>query len=126
MVSKSIRTNAAPTWCPGCFNFMILAGVQKFLEKQIASGKKKDDFAMVSGIGCHAKIFDYLDLQGVNSLHGRVLPVALGMKIANPKLNLLAFSGDGDAYAEGMEHLIHMARYNSNIKYMVHNNQVFR
>jgi len=104
---------------------MILAGVQRFLESQIKQGKKKSDFAMVSGIGCHAKIFDYLDLQGVNSLHGRVLPVALGMKVANPKLNLLAFSGDGDAYAEGMEHLIHMARYNSNIKYMVHNNQVF-
>jgi len=125
MKSKSIRTSAIPTWCPGCFNFMILAGVQRFLDKQIASGKKKDDFAMVSGIGCHAKIFDYLNLQGVNSLHGRVLPVALGMKIANPKLNLLAFSGDGDAYAEGMEHLIHMARYNSSIKYLVHNNQVF-
>jgi len=104
---------------------MILAGVQKFLEKQIASGKKKSDFAIVSGIGCHAKIFDYLDLQGVNSLHGRVLPIALGMKIGNPKLNVLGFSGDGDAYAEGMEHLIHMARYNSDIKYLVHNNQVF-
>lgn len=125
MSSKSIRTNLTPTWCPGCFNHMILAGVQRFLEKQITSGKKKNDFAMVSGIGCHAKIFDYLDLQGVNSLHGRVLPVALGMKIANPKLNVLGFSGDGDAYAEGMEHLIHMARYNSDIKYLVHNNQVF-
>jgi 2-oxoglutarate ferredoxin oxidoreductase subunit beta len=125
MVNKNIRTSAVPTWCPGCFNFMILAGVQRFLEKQIASGKKKEDFAVVSGIGCAGKIFDYLNLQGVNSLHGRVLPVALGMKIGNPKLNVLGFSGDGDAYAEGMEHLIHMARYNSNIKYLVHNNQVF-
>jgi 2-oxoglutarate ferredoxin oxidoreductase subunit beta len=124
-MTNNIRTSALPTWCPGCFNFMILAGVQKFLEKQIADGKKKDDFALVSGIGCHAKIFDYLNLQGVNSLHGRVLPVCLGMKIGNPKLNVLGFSGDGDAYAEGMEHLIHMARYNSNIKYLVHNNQVF-
>ena len=120
MTIKNIRTDIPPTWCPGCFNFMILAGVQKFLE-----GKKKEDFAVVSGIGCHAKIFDYVNLQGVNSLHGRVLPVALGMKIAKPKLNVLCFSGDGDAYAEGMEHLIHAARYNSNIKYLVHNNQVF-
>ncbi len=61
-MTKSIRTNVVPTWCPGCFNFMILAGVQKFLEKQIASGFSKDDFAIVSGIGCHAKIFDYLDV----------------------------------------------------------------
>ena len=124
-MTKSIRTSALPTWCPGCFNHMILAGVQRFLEKQIASGLKKEDFALVSGIGCSGKMFDYLNLQGANSLHGRVLPVALGMKIGNPKLNVLGFSGDGDAYAEGMEHLIHMARYNSNIKYMVHNNQVF-
>jgi 2-oxoglutarate ferredoxin oxidoreductase subunit beta len=123
--NTNIRTNAMPTWCPGCFNFMILGGVQRFIEDQIKQGKKKEDFAIVSGIGCHAKMFDYIDLPGVNSLHGRVLPVALGMKVANPKLNVLGFSGDGDAYAEGMEHLIHMARYNSDIKYMVHNNQVF-
>lgn len=123
--NKNVRTKAISTWCPGCFNFMILAGVQRFLENQIKLGKKKEDFAIVSGIGCHAKIFDYIDLPGVNSLHGRVLPIALGMKIAKPELNLLAFSGDGDAYAEGLEHLIHAARYNSNIKYMVHNNQVF-
>ena len=121
----NVRTSATNTWCPGCFNFQILAGVQKFLEDQIKSGKKKEDFAIVTGIGCNSKIFDYLDLPGLNSLHGRVLPAALGMKIAKPELNVLGFSGDGDAYAEGMEHLIHMARYNSNIKYMVHNNQIF-
>jgi len=121
----SVRTSAPITWCPGCFNFSILAGVQRFLEEQIKLGKKKEDYAIVSGIGCHAKIFDYINLPGINSLHGRVLPAMLGMKIAKPELNILGFSGDGDAYAEGMEHLIHMARYNSNIKYIVHNNQVF-
>jgi len=124
-INVNVRTQAPITWCPGCFNFQILAGVQKFLEQQIREGKKKEDFAIVSGIGCHAKIFDYLDLNGCNSLHGRVLPTCLGMKIAKPELNVLGFSGDGDAYAEGMEHLVHMARYNSNIKYLVHNNQVF-
>ena len=125
MAKTNIRTNVESTWCPGCFNFQILAGVQKFLEDQIKLGKKKEDFAIVSGIGCNSKIFDYIDLPGCNSLHGRVLPTALGMKIAKPHLNILGFSGDGDAYAEGMEHLVHMARYNSNIKYLVHNNQVF-
>ncbi len=125
-INVNVRTTTPITWCPGCFNFQILAGVSKFLEEQITqSGKKKEDFAIVSGIGCHAKIFDYLDIPGLNSLHGRVLPACLGMKIAKPELNILGFSGDGDAYAEGMEHLIHMARYNSNIKYLVHNNQVF-
>jgi len=124
-IAVNVRTIAPITWCPGCFNFQILAGVEKFLQEQIEMGKKKEDFAMVTGIGCHGKIFDYLDIKGLNSLHGRVLPAMLGMKIAKPELNILGFSGDGDAYAEGMEHLIHMARYNSNIKYMVHNNQVF-
>jgi len=114
-----------PTWCPGCWNFQILAGVKNYLEGKIKTEEDKKKYAIVAGIGCHAKIFDYIKLNGINTLHGRVLPTALGMKVANPKLNVIGFSGDGDAYAEGMEHLIHMARYNSNIKYLVHNNQVF-
>lgn len=120
-----LNTKTLPTWCPGCFNFQILAGVKNAIAKQIQEGKKKEDFAVVSGIGCHAKIFDYLNLQGINSLHGRVLPTCFGIKIGNPNLNVLGFSGDGDAYAEGMEHLIHAARYNFNIKYLVHDNRVF-
>jgi 2-oxoglutarate/2-oxoacid ferredoxin oxidoreductase subunit beta len=122
---KSLKTGKKPTWCPGCPNFQIMMGVENFLKKQIEKGKKKEDYAIVAGIGCHAKIFDYLDFNGINTLHGRVLPTCLGIKIGNPKLNVLAFSGDGDAYSEGMEHLIHAARYNSNIKYLVHNNQIF-
>jgi 2-oxoglutarate ferredoxin oxidoreductase subunit beta len=123
--SFNVRTPIQSTWCPGCFNFMILAGFQRFIENQIKAGKRREDFALVSGIGCHAKIFDYMNLPGLNSLHGRVLPACLGIKVANPKLNVYGFSGDGDAYAEGLEHLVHMARYNSNIKYLVHNNQIF-
>ncbi|MEJ2267981.1 MAG: thiamine pyrophosphate-dependent enzyme [Nanoarchaeota archaeon] len=119
---KNTSTPTKPTWCPGCWNFQILAGVKRFLEK---SEMKQDECAIVTGIGCHAKIFDYLNLNGLNSLHGRVLPTCLGLKIGNPNLNVLGFSGDGDAYAEGISHLIHAARYNSNFKYLVHNNQVF-
>ena len=96
--------------------------MKKFLEK---SHLKKEDFAIVTGIGCHAKMFDYLDLNGLNTLHGRVLPTCLGIKIGNPNLNVLGFSGDGDAYAEGISHLIHAARFNSDINYFVFNNQVF-
>lgn len=114
-----LDTGVPSTWCPGCYNFAILAGVKKFLEKQ------KEGWAIASGIGCHGKIFDYLNLPGLNSLHGRVIPACLGMKIGNPNLKVLGFSGDGDAYAEGIEHLIHAARYNANFKYIVHNNQVF-
>jgi 2-oxoglutarate ferredoxin oxidoreductase subunit beta len=121
----NLNTKAPITWCPGCYNFQILAGVKNTIAKLISEGKEKENFAIVSGIGCHAKIFDYLNLNGINSLHGRVISTCFGIKIGNPNLNVLGFAGDGDAYAEGMEHLIHAARYNSDIKYFVHNNQVF-
>jgi len=115
-----IRTNKDITWCPGCFNNQILQGTEEFLKN-----KNLKDFAISAGIGCHAKIFNYLNLPGLNTLHGRVIPCCLGMKIANPKLNVLGFAGDGDAYNEGIGHLIHACRYNSNFTYVVHDNQVF-
>ena len=125
MTTTNLNTSTPSTWCQGCYNFQILAGVKKVIADEIATGKKIEDFAIASGIGCHAKIFDYINLNGINTLHGRVFPACLGMKIGNPNLNVIGFSGDGDAYAEGMEHLIHAARYNADIKYIVHNNQVF-
>jgi len=115
-----INTSSEVTWCPGCFNNQILAGVKKVLQK-----KKLDNFAIVTGIGCHGKIYDYLNINGINTLHGRVLPTCLGIKVGNPNLNVIGFSGDGDAYAEGMSHLVHSSRYNIDITYVVHNNQVF-
>jgi len=123
--NNNLNTPTIPNWCPGCWNFQILAGIKKVIADEIKRGKEKDDFAIVSGIGCHAKIFDYINLNGINSLHGRVLPTCLGMKIGNPNLNVIGFSGDGDCYAEGMEHLIHAVRFNADFKYFVHNNQVF-
>lgn len=116
----TIETKSKITWCPGCFNFQILDGVKKALKD-----KDLKDFALVTGIGCHAKMFDYLSINGINTLHGRVLPTMLGIKVGNPNLNVIGFSGDGDAYAEGISHLIHAARYNADMKYFVHNNQVF-
>lgn len=121
MTEKNLNTKLAPNWCPGCFNFQILAGVKNFLNKR----KDLDKFAIVTGIGCASKIFDYINLPGLNGLHGRVVPCCLGMKIGNPNLNVIGFAGDGDAYSEGVEHLVHAARYNSDFKYIVHNNQVF-
>jgi len=122
----NISTKIIPTWCPGCFNFNILAGFKKFIEKEISKNKKKkEDFAIVSGIGCHGKIYDYVNLNGLNTLHGRVLPTCLGLKIGNPNLNVFGFAGDGDAYSEGISHLVHNCRYNANMTFIVHNNQVF-
>lgn len=124
-MTDNLSTLTKPTWCPGCYNFQVLAGVKNIISKEIKKGKTKESFAIVTGIGCHAKIFDYINLKGINTLHGRVLPACMGIKIGNPNLNVIGFSGDGDAYAEGMEHLIHAARYNSDLKYFVNNNQVF-
>lgn len=121
----NLNTGTKPTWCPECFNFQILAGVRNVVNKKIKQGAKKNDFAIVSGIGCHAKIYDYLNLNGLNSIHGRVAPTCLGLKVAKPELNVIGFSGDGDSYAEGISHLIHAARYNSDYTLVVHNNQVF-
>jgi len=120
MADFNISTPTKITWCPGCFNFQILQGMKNFFK-----GKDLREFAMVAGIGCHAKMYDYLNIYGINTLHGRVLPTMLGIKVGNPNLKVFGFSGDGDAYAEGMEHLIHTARYNADMKYFVHNNQVF-
>ncbi len=113
------------TWCPGCPNFMILNAVKKALEDLEKEGYKKESFAMATGIGCHAKIFDYLDISGIYGLHGRVLPTALGIKLGNPNLNVLGFGGDGDTYAEGMAHFIHACRYNSGMTMVVHDNRAF-
>jgi 2-oxoglutarate ferredoxin oxidoreductase subunit beta len=120
-----IGTKEEITWCPGCPNFLVLAAWKNALAKLIKEGYKQEDFVMCTGIGCHPKIYDYLNISGVYGLHGRVLPVCLGMKLGNPNLKALGFSGDGDAYAEGMEHFIHAARYNADITYFVADNQNF-
>lgn len=125
MKNKNLSTKTAITWCPGCFNFHILEGFKKFLESEIKKGKKKEDFAIVTGIGCSGKIFDYVNLNGLNTLHGREIPSALGVKIGNPNLEVYSFGGDGGTYSEGISHLIHAARENYDLTFLVHNNQVF-
>ncbi|MFA6022636.1 MAG: thiamine pyrophosphate-dependent enzyme [Candidatus Pacearchaeota archaeon] len=124
-MTLKISTTYPITWCPGCPNFLILESVKKALGKLIGEGVKHEDFAMVTGIGCNSKIFDYLNISGIYGLHGRALPTAIGMKLANPKLKVLTFTGDGDTYAEGMEHFIHSCRYNADMTTIVHDNRAF-
>lgn len=126
MKSSEIGTDYGITWCPGCGNFAVLECVKRAISELINSKKyRKKDFAMVTGIGCHAKIYDYLSLSGICGLHGRVLPTALGIKIGNPKLNVLGFGGDGDTYSEGASHFVHAFRYNSDMTMIVNDNQSF-
>jgi 2-oxoglutarate/2-oxoacid ferredoxin oxidoreductase subunit beta len=123
---KNIQTAEEITWCPGCPNFMILASVKQTVEKLIKEKKyKQTDFAMTTDIGCHAKIFDYLNLSGIYCLHGRALPTGLGIKLGNPNAKLLTFVGDGAGYAEGISHFVHAFRYNADMTLFLHDNQSF-
>jgi len=121
----TFETQIKNTWCPGCGNFPILNAVKEAFAELIKEGIKKKNLVAVSGIGCHGKITDYLNMNSVYALHGRGIPVLEGIKLANQQLIPVGFFGDGDAYAEGMEHLIHAAKRNSNITILIHNNGVF-
>lgn len=126
MKPEELKTKEENTWCPGCPNFGILDAFQKAAADLVNEGKvKADDLAVVAGIGCHAKIYDYVNLRGFYGIHGRVLPIATGVKLGNPNLTVVGFGGDGDTFSEGMEHFIHTCRLNPDLTMMVHNNQVF-
>lgn len=126
MTNKTeLSTANEKTWCAGCPNFLILESAKQAISQLIDEGYKQTDFVSVTGIGCHAKMFDYLNISGFYGLHGRVLPISLGIKLANPKLKVIGFAGDGDTYAEGMEHFIHAGRYNADMTLVVHDNQSF-
>ena len=89
------------------------------------AGRSLDDVVLVSGIGCHAKIADYLNINSFYALHGRPIPVATGIKLGNPDLTVICCTGDGDSYAEGLDHLIFAAKRNIDITVIVHNNRVY-
>ena len=126
MLPQDLNTKEENTWCPGCPNFGILQSFKEAISELVNESKiKLQNTAMVTGIGCHAKLYDYLNLSAFYGLHGRVLPVALGMKVANPDLTVVGFGGDGDTFAEGMDHFVHSCRYNPDLTMIVHNNQVF-
>lgn len=121
-----LSTSERITWCPGCPNGAILVAFRQAVQGMIEAGKlKKENLVALSGIGCHGKITDYLNLNSFTSLHGRVIPTMTGVKLANPDLLVVGFSGDGDSFSEGLDHLLHAARRNSDIKLFLHNNQVF-
>ncbi len=122
---KELDTYAQNTWCPGCGNFGILTSIKKALVELEEEGLDLNKVAIVSGIGCHAKIVDYIDANSFYSIHGRVPPPMTGIKLANPELTVLGFAGDGDAYGEGIEHLIFSAKRNLNLTFIVHNNRVY-
>jgi 2-oxoglutarate ferredoxin oxidoreductase subunit beta len=119
---KTFDTPATNTWCPGCGNFSILMTIKQALaELKIP----REDVVAVSGIGCHGKFTDYINVNGIHTIHGRVLPVATGIKIANNELTVLGFAGDGDAFNIGIGHFPHAARRNVNMTYVIHDNLIY-
>jgi len=122
MVTFDDYKGQKPAWCPGCGNFAILNTLKKAL---VDLDMEPHQFAIVSGIGQGAKLPHYLPCNLFNGLHGRSLPVATGLKLANHDLVVLAVAGDGDCYGEGGNHLLHAIRRNVNITLLVHNNQVY-
>jgi 2-oxoglutarate ferredoxin oxidoreductase subunit beta len=122
MVTTSDYAGLKPAWCPGCGDFGILRALNRALiEMEI----EPYQVLMVSGIGQAGKLPHYTRGNVFNSLHGRPIPPAIGAKIANSELIVIAISGDGDAYGEGGNHFLHAARRNHDITYLVHNNQVY-
>jgi 2-oxoglutarate ferredoxin oxidoreductase subunit beta len=122
MRNLDIYSGQEPAWCPGCGNFPI----QESLKEALAELKlEPHQFTIVSGIGQGAKMPHYLKCHTFNGLHGRTLPVATGVRLANHEMRVIAEAGDGDCYGEGGNHLLHAIRRNINVKLFVHNNQIY-
>lgn len=122
ITEKDYESEAEIQWCPGCPNFGIL---RAFKEALVGLQKAPHEICLVSGIGQAAKLPHYLKCNFFNGLHGRAIPVALGVHVANPKLTTIVVTGDGDCYGEGGNHFIHTIRRNPDITVVVHNNEIY-
>lgn len=116
------HSDAEVQWCPGCPNFGILTALKKALSEL---NQSPQDLCLVSGIGQAAKLPHYLACNFFNGLHGRAIPVALGIQAANPELTTIVTTGEGDCYGEGGNHLLHALRRNPNLTVLVHNNEIY-
>jgi 2-oxoglutarate ferredoxin oxidoreductase subunit beta len=111
-----------PRWCSGCGDNAILAALQRLCRDE---GLRPEKTVFVSGIGCSSRLPHYMNTYGFHGLHGRALPVAEGVRMARPDLNVFVNTGDGDCFSIGAAHWIHAIRYNMNLTVMVHDNQVY-
>ncbi len=109
-------------WCPGCGHGTILNSLLRAVEEL---GLEKNDIVMTSGIGCSARISGYVDFHSLHTMHGRALACATGVKLSQPRLNVIVPMGDGDALAIGGNHFIHAARRNIDITAIVMNNRIY-
>jgi 2-oxoglutarate ferredoxin oxidoreductase subunit beta len=122
MVTLESYKGQVPAWCPGCGNYLIL---KTFKEVMVELGIEPHQFTVVSGIGQAAKLPHYTKCNTFNGLHGRTLPVATGIRLANHEMPVIIVTGDGDCYGEGGNHLMAAMRRNINVKLFVHDNQIY-
>lgn len=116
------QSETKPTWCPGCGDFGVLSALQSAMADL---GVARHDAVVVSGIGCSSNLPHFMKTYGIHTIHGRLLPVAMGIKLANPDLMVIGAGGDGDGYAIGAGHFAHACRRNVDMTYIVMNNQIY-
>ncbi|MGO8969503.1 MAG: 2-oxoacid:ferredoxin oxidoreductase subunit beta [Myxococcaceae bacterium] len=119
---KDYKSDLKPIWCPGCGDFGVLQGLYRALS---ALGREPHEIAFISGIGCSSRIPGYTTAYGFNSVHGRALPIAQGVKLARPELLVVVAGGDGDGFSIGGGHVAHAIRRNIDLTYLVMDNQVY-
>ena len=116
------KSDKQPTWCPGCGDFGTMNGMMKGLAE---TGNHPDDTFIVAGIGCSGKIGTYMHSYALHGVHGRALPVGIGVKLANPDLEVMVAGGDGDGYSIGAGHFVHAVRRNVDMSYVVMDNRIY-
>ena len=116
------KSDKQPTWCPGCGDFGTMNGMMKALAE---TDNRPDDTFIVAGIGCSGKIGTYMHSYALHGVHGRALPVGIGVKLANPELAVMVAGGDGDGYSIGAGHFIHAVRRNVDMSYVVMDNRIY-
>jgi 2-oxoglutarate ferredoxin oxidoreductase subunit beta len=119
---KEYKSELKPIWCPGCGDFGVVQAIYRALA---AVGRPSHEIAFISGIGCSSRIPGYTTVYGFNSVHGRALPIAQGLKLARPELLVLAAGGDGDGFSIGGGHVPHAIRRNLDLTYIVMDNQIY-
>lgn len=119
---EEYKSGLKPVWCPGCGDYGVLNALCQVYHRL---GLKPEETMIFSGIGCSSRITGYLKSYGFNSVHGRALPIAMGAKLARPKLNVIAAGGDGDAFSIGIGHFPHACRRNIDMTYIVMDNHIY-
>lgn len=122
LAPRDYKSGIKPVWCPGCGDFGVLSSITIALAEL---GLRREEVAVISGIGCSSRIPAYTSCYGFHGIHGRALAVATGLKVARPELTVLVTSGDGDGFSIGGNHFLHACRRNVDLTYIVMDNRVY-